>query len=138
MIGRNIPEEIKRAVRQRSDFGCVVCGMPIYEYDHIEEFHSVGEHHPDNMVLLCPNHHREKTSRRLSKAVIKDAQANPANRHQKWSTSHQVLQTGETATIIMGGNTWISDRNIIGNKCTLITLQDQEILTVFFKITILF
>ena len=32
---RNMPLPIQREVRQRCGFGCVVCGLPLYEYDHL-------------------------------------------------------------------------------------------------------
>lgn len=35
---RNIPLPIQREVRQRCGFGCVICGMPLYEYEHMEEW----------------------------------------------------------------------------------------------------
>ncbi len=30
-----IPLPIQREVRQRCGFGCVICGLPLYDYDHI-------------------------------------------------------------------------------------------------------
>lgn len=41
---RSIPAQIKHSVRQRCGFGCVICGSPIYEYDHMLGFAEVDRH----------------------------------------------------------------------------------------------
>jgi len=70
---------VKREVRQRCGFGCVFCGLPIYEFEHIEPWARVQEHRPENLVLLCPNHHAEFTRNQRSKADISDAARKPFN-----------------------------------------------------------
>jgi predicted restriction endonuclease len=61
-----IPEHISRTVRQQCGFGCAICGMPFFEYEHIEEWADVKEHTVENILLLCPNHHSSKTTKKLS------------------------------------------------------------------------
>jgi len=68
-----IPAELKREVRQRCGFGCVICGSPIYDYDHIEEFSLVKEHTFENLVLLCPLCHRKKTKGLITKQMVFNA-----------------------------------------------------------------
>lgn len=46
-----IPEPIKREVRQRCSFGCAICKLPIYEYEHIEEWAIVQRHVADEITL---------------------------------------------------------------------------------------
>ncbi|MGD9851192.1 MAG: HNH endonuclease [Nitrospirales bacterium] len=65
-----IPAELKREVRQRCGFGCVICGSPIYDYDHIEEFSLVKEHTFENLTLLCPLCHRKKTKGLITKQMV--------------------------------------------------------------------
>lgn len=65
-----IPAELKRQVRQRCGFGCVICGSPIYDYDHIEDYASVREHSFENLVLLCPMCHRKKTKGLITKEFV--------------------------------------------------------------------
>lgn len=61
-LSRNIPASIKRAVRQRCGFGCIVCGASIYEYDHFLPSYADAEcHDVEGITLLCPTHHSEKT-----------------------------------------------------------------------------
>jgi len=58
----NIPAEIKRNIRKKCNYGCIICGCPIYEIDHLKkEWHKYQEHDENDMFLLCPNHHTEKT-----------------------------------------------------------------------------
>jgi hypothetical protein len=44
---------MKREIRQRCGFGCVLCGIRIYQYDHIIDYAQVQEHTADNITLLC-------------------------------------------------------------------------------------
>lgn len=46
---RNIPLSIQRKVRQRCGFGCVICGMPLYEYEHMAEWAQVKRH--NNLIM---------------------------------------------------------------------------------------
>jgi len=66
-----IPAELKRQVRQRCGFGCVICGSPIHEFDHIEDYASVREHSFENLVLLCPMCHRKKTKGLITKEFVR-------------------------------------------------------------------
>ncbi len=75
MNKRDIPEPIKRQVRQKCRFSCVICGLPIYQYDHIEEYYKVLNHDPDNITLLCPNHHDSKGKGIISKEYVRERTA---------------------------------------------------------------
>ncbi|WP_346909765.1 HNH endonuclease signature motif containing protein [uncultured Roseibium sp.] len=58
-LKRNIPEDIKKEVRNRSGFGCVCCGSIPYTYHHNRiPFSEAKQHDPDDIVLLCDQHHR--------------------------------------------------------------------------------
>ncbi len=56
-MGRSIPESIKRQVREKCGYGCVVCGAPLYEYAHLIPYSENQQHSEDNIILLCSNHH---------------------------------------------------------------------------------
>lgn len=76
-LDRHIPEATKRIIRKSCGFGCVVCGSVPYDYDHLHnKFHTVGEHDPDDIVLLCSKHHRLKTAGILSPDRILVAKRN--------------------------------------------------------------
>lgn len=70
-LKRTIPASVKREVRQRSKFGCVICRSAIYQYEHIlPEFKDAREHNPDYIALLCPTCHAGVTKKRIPKAVV--------------------------------------------------------------------
>jgi len=70
-----IPEPIKRKVRQQCGFGCCKCGLPIIEYHHIVP----RSEEPDDIMLLCPTHHREATTDAMRKPEQLSLKANPFN-----------------------------------------------------------
>ncbi len=103
---RNIPLPIQREVRQRCGFGCVICGMPLYEYEHMEEWALVRRHVADEITLLCDHHHREKTNGLLPKEVVRKANENPFNLHEGISKPYLLHFAGDEAIVEIGGNTF--------------------------------
>lgn len=104
-----IPAQTKLAVRQRCGFGCVVCGAPVFEYDHIEEFSKVGVHDSANLTLLCRNHHGDKTSRRLSREFILSANSNPFNLNEKMTSPWRQFFAGSFVKFIVGSDKYLFD-----------------------------
>jgi trigger factor len=104
-----IPEQIKREVRQRCGFGCVVCGLPFYDYDHMDEYSVVRSHEPANITLLCPQHHDEKTRRLLSLNTVKNANAAPFNRQAEFTAPHVLRNKADKAVIHVGSNVFACD-----------------------------
>lgn len=77
-LSRDIPEAIQRAVRQRSGFGCVVCGSAIYQYEHVDPpFVEAPEHNAEAITLLCGACHDRVTRRLLSKESVLAAMQKP-------------------------------------------------------------
>ncbi|WP_161888428.1 hypothetical protein [Pontibacter russatus] len=78
-VSRSIPAEVKQIVRRRCGFGCVICGLAIYHYEHFDPvFENLKvKHEPNGITLLCPNHHQNKTSGRLSVETVKKFNAKP-------------------------------------------------------------
>jgi len=103
---RNIPLPIQREVRQRCGFGCVICGMPLYEYEHMEEWAIVERHVADEITLLCDQHHREKTAGLLPKEDVRKANENPYNLREGVSKPYNLYFSGTTAEIEIGGNSF--------------------------------
>ena len=82
-LDRKIPPDIKRAVRQHCGFGCVVCGLGIIEYEHVDpKFCKAKEHDADKIALLCPQCHSKVTRGFLSKEKIKKAMQQPLCKQQ--------------------------------------------------------
>jgi len=77
-LSRQIPNDIKRTVRQQCGFGCVICGSSIIQYEHVDpEFHAAKEHDPNCIVLLCPQCHSKVTTGFWSKEKVKEAMRQP-------------------------------------------------------------
>lgn len=103
---RNIPLPIQREVRQRCGFGCVICGMPLYEYEHMAEWAQVKRHVADEITLLCDQHHREKTGGLLPKEVVEEANKNPFNLREGVSKPYNLHFSGKKAEVEIGGNSF--------------------------------
>ncbi len=56
-----------------------MCGKPLYEYDHIVPYEIAKQHAIENIVLLCNNHHAEKTKGLIKEAEVCDALSCPFN-----------------------------------------------------------
>jgi hypothetical protein len=77
-LPRAIPESVKLIVRRRCGFGCVICGIGLYEYEHFApEYKDAHVHDADGITLLCPNHHTQKTVGRLSIERVVSANQHP-------------------------------------------------------------
>ena len=94
---------MKREVRQRCGFGCVICGSPLYEYDHLIPWSDVQEHEPENLVLLCPQHHAEKTKGFLTLEALESANDNPRNRETGESYPFGLRYEGMHCEALIGG-----------------------------------
>lgn len=78
-LSRSIPPRVKLEVRQRCGFGCVVCGSGLIQYDHVSpEYVDAKSHEPENIALLCPTCHDNKTRKYWSIQKILNAMQNPA------------------------------------------------------------
>lgn len=104
-----IPSKIKRKVRQRCGFGCVICGLPIYEYDHKPGFANVKRHRAEELTLLCPNHHSEKTKGLLPDIRVEDADRNPFNLRQETTSPYALWFSGSPPEIILGQQLFTCD-----------------------------
>ncbi|MGH7825367.1 MAG: HNH endonuclease signature motif containing protein [Candidatus Binatia bacterium] len=101
---RNIPPPMQREIRQRCGFGCVVCGMPLYEYDHLLGWANVHRHVADEITLLCDHHHREKGTGLLPSDAVEAANRDPHNLRAGVSKPYDLHYSGDECEVIIGGN----------------------------------
>lgn len=99
-----IPPEIKRKVRQRCGFGCVICGMPLYEYEHMLEWAEVKRHVANEITLLCRQHHGEKTNGLLPKENVIKANNNPFNLKSGVSKNHFLHYSGKNVQLALANS----------------------------------
>lgn len=105
-----IPEAVLRQVRQRCGFGCVLCGCPLYHYDHIVDWSLSEEHDPNNITLLCAGHHDEKTRGLLSRDIVVEANKSPTNVKRGVSSPYGLHLRGLECHTILGSNRFSSNR----------------------------
>lgn len=127
-----IPEQIKREVRQRCHFGCVICGKPLYEYEHMKEWAIVKRHIADEITLLCDQHHKEKTNGLLPKQKVYEANKNPYNKKYKKSSPYQLHFSGKSAEFEIGSNVFVAED--YGNGMLLMPLIINDTPLLFFKL----
>jgi hypothetical protein len=77
-LSRDIPRNIRRIVRQRCGFGCIICGNAVVQYEHVDPpFADATTHDPDKIALLCGGCHDKVTRQILSKETVLQHLANP-------------------------------------------------------------
>jgi trigger factor len=76
----------------------------LYEYDHIVPWAQVKEHTPENLVLLCDRHHREKTNGLLPAEQVEEASRAPFNLRSGESAAYELHYAGGGCQTILGSN----------------------------------
>lgn len=126
-LSRYIPKDTRRSVRQRCGFGCVICGLAIIDYEHLDPpFSEAKEHNPNNIVLLCGSCHNKVTRRIWSKEKVKKAAANPFCIRRGYARDE--FDIGDKhPEVIIGNSRWLYTTTIIemlGVK--LLTIEPPE------------
>lgn len=80
--------------------------MPLYEYEHMEEWAQVQRHVAEEITLLCDQHHREKTGGLLPKEAVRRANAAPFNLRAGVSKPYTLHFSGAEAEIVVGSNSF--------------------------------
>jgi hypothetical protein len=103
-FARDIPEPVRREVRQRSGFGCVICGAAIIQYHHFAPCYvDARTHSAEGITALCPSCHTKVTSGRVSASALLAAVRSPSSLRTGYS--HDGLEIFEP-TVILGGLTF--------------------------------
>lgn len=126
----NIPRKMARSIRQKCGFGCVICGFPIYEYDHVEGWANKRSHQEDQIVLLCTTHHSEKTRELLSIADVKKASMDPFNLQSGTSSPYELKYSGNEYFFDIGTNKIfgrLTENNLFAQP---VRVDDQTVLGV--------
>lgn len=109
-----IPSDVKRTVRQRCGYGCVLCGLPLYDYDHMTPWSETRRHNADEITLLCLMHHGEKSRGLLTQAQVEAANADPHNPREGITTPYGLhFKPGESAEMVIGGNSFTCDGSLV-------------------------
>ena len=104
----DIPEPVKRQLRQEAGFGCVRCGLPIIEYHHIIERAVESHNRPGDMMAVCPLFHSEITSGAVTEAEQRRWKANPVN-IEAGSVDGALVSTARNPVIVAGSVDLVND-----------------------------
>lgn len=86
-LGRYVPQDVRREIRARCGFGCVICGLAYYDYEHFDpDFKDAKEHNPAGMTLLCMQCNQKRARGTLSAATVARANDNPACKQQGFAS----------------------------------------------------
>ena len=97
---------MKRIIRQRCGFGCVICGVPFYEYEHMLKWSVVKRHVASEITLLCRYHHGLRTDNLLPVEIVRDANRAPHNLNGGEVKKAEFFFIGREANILLGGNSF--------------------------------
>lgn len=128
-LPRAIPSDVKRVVRQRCGFGCVICGFGFYDYEHFApDFVDAHEHNPDGMTLLCPNCNQKRARNRLSRESVAIANQNPACIRKGYANEMFDFHS-DPITIKLGGLTFYNCEHLIkvNGRSILSVLPPREV-----------
>jgi hypothetical protein len=103
MRKRDIPEPIKRKIRQQCYFGCAICGSPVFDYHHIIDFSQVKKHSLENIVLLCRHHHGDVSTGKMSIERVIEAKNNPFNSSRSFTAEYRI-EPNRFITVMAGSN----------------------------------
>jgi len=102
-LTRPPPDNVKRLVRRRCGFGCVLCGNAIITYEHFDPpFKDAKSHNTEGITLLCGGHQIESMKGLLSKGRIAKADADPCCRRQGHAQSVFDLGGQQPPTLVLG------------------------------------
>jgi hypothetical protein len=73
------PPDVERRLRREAGYGCCKCGLPIFDYHHIVPYHEDDPYPPNEMMILCPLHHRQTLGSALSEEEQWGLKRRPCN-----------------------------------------------------------
>ncbi len=132
-LNRDIPLPIKRIVRQRYGYGCVLCGGLFCQYHHFDPpFAEASEHQADGITLLCQRHHDEVTRGRISEGKVQAANSNPYSIKNK-SAKYVFEDLSFPLEVGLGGLVFISADGVLfkidGEAAMSVQYDDDGIAT---------
>lgn len=129
MTSRRPPASVRRQLRKEANFGCVICGAPVIEYHHIIPYSEEEHHDPDQMVVLCRNHHAEAGPD--AEAITADQlHKHKENPHNSERVEYDFYFESNTPFMRFGGNFFqLKDEN----RMTILRIADQPLLEVTYE-----
>lgn len=115
-LGRTIGAEIKREVRRRCGFGCVICGLGFYDYEHFApDFADALTHDPDGITLLCMQCNQKRNRKVLSAETVSRHNADPRCLKEGFANEWLDVST-DSVEVVFAGSTFTDCTHIL-NIC---------------------
>lgn len=126
-LSRTVPGQIQREIRQRCGFGCVICGLSLYDYEHFDpDFKDAKEHNPSGMTLLCMQCNQKRKRGILSVESVRRANQNPRCLSQGFANEAFDFGT-EPIEIIFAGVTFKNcDHLIVVSGIPILSVKSPE------------
>ncbi|MFM0062946.1 hypothetical protein [Paraburkholderia aspalathi] len=126
-LGRTIPSDVKREVRKRCGFGCVRCGIALYDYEHFDpDFKDATEHKVDGITLLCMQCNQKRARGTLSVETVRAANENPKCLQQGFSSESFDFGV-DPVEVAFAGVTFTGCRTLIEvNDCPLLSIDAPQ------------
>lgn len=105
-MSEKIPLPVKRILRKEAGFGCCICGHPFIEYHHVVPYAELLHHNPDEMMILCPNHHHQATVGALDQDTQRKYKENPYNLTRGYADGQLVIPS-RTLAVEAGSNQFV-------------------------------
>lgn len=125
----DIPEDVKRRLRQEAGFGCCKCGVPVFQYHHIVPREVEDHNRPEDMMVLCPNHHWEVTSGAMLEEEQRRYKARPFNIARGFADG--LLKVNQTyCVIVVGSCELINDAAVVlvdGESLLSLSIFDERL-----------
>lgn len=130
-----IPDPIKREVRQRCGFGCVICGLPLYTYEHMLGYANLKDRAPqdrhiaEELTLLCDLHQRESTNKLLARDQIMRANKKPYNLLKGISSPYLLHYGGPNCAVDIGANVFPFEDKGGGTELIALAIDDDPLIS---------
>lgn len=112
-LSRSISAEIKREVRKRCGFGCVICGLGFYDYEHFApDFADALKHDPAGITLLCMQCNQKRNRKVLSVETVARHNDNPRCLQDGFANEWLDVSS-ESVKVVFAGSTFTDCSNIL-------------------------
>lgn len=129
----DIPDPMMREIRQRCGFGCVICGLPLYEYEHMKGWTKAKRHVASEITLLCDKHHREKTNGLLPISKVREANQKPFNKQTGVCHPYDLHYDGTSCQLFIGNNDFVRNNLSEGTELVALTIDRNPMLAFSFE-----
>ena len=123
-LGRYVPTDVKISVRKRCGFGCVICGLAFYDYEHFDpDFKDAKSHDPNGITLLCMQHNQKRARKTLSVETVRRANDEPFCMRRGFSNEMFDIGPEPVEVVIAGSKFYNVQHVIVINGIPILSIQ---------------